>query len=558
MDPFVPHAGESPQVTVFQPSPVPYGGRTAVPSLRGVTGGLGGMVPPPPPPALGASGSFDALNGGELDGGGGRAFLGTGRSPALLDKDLGNAQNGRHCSPGGEAPSEAPPRLAGGVPGGGHRERRRRRGEAATPGARRDREQRERRKRTRGHRHRLNRPRSMGEGLWRRAVAGALGELGRPDLARGLLSCGRSVLVWSCGACGEPAASMERRIHCGLRACPDCQRWQTRERVERMVSAALRVPDFVHAQAPAVRAKLGAELAEAERLVAHHAETARRAAERLAGRRDPSGRMALEDRATLERAQVAGEKAEHRRRRARRWLSNARNLGSWSWKMVSVSPPWDPAAEADVSVGGLQRRLADLLARVDALVAEVLSVAGLAAITVRVEFSALGHVHAHVLYFGPWVVPSFAAEVAGCIVDVRAATTNRKRARPTDFVADTLRDAVKECIKYAVKLGSPLSAEWLAGATRRVVHPELLARWLIATYNRNLIRHRGVMSDALAAVDACEAKRTPAPVGLPGCCPRCKREIPADQEPRRMGLREFIAEHGVAAFRRVRTVRIQR
>lgn len=514
------------------------------------------MEAPPTPPALADLGPFEASNDGESSGSGGRAVLGTGRSPAFLDTDLGNAQNGRHSSPVGEAPNEAPPRRAGGVPGGKGRRRGRR--EGASPGARRDRRDRERQKRYAGRRHRLARPRSMGEGLWRREVAAECSALGRPDLARGLLSCGRTVMVWDCDSCGERAAWVERRIHCGLRACPDCQRWQTRERVAAMVAAALRVPDFVHARAPAVREELREELAEAERMVARHAETARRAAERLARRRDQSGTMAREDRAALDRADVAREKAEHRRSRARRWLANASNLQSWGWKLVTVSPPRDPSSGLELSVGGLKGRLEDLLERVDALVSEVLSVGGLAAITVRVELSDTGHVHAHLLYFGPFVVQSFASDVAGCIVDVRKATTNKASAGDQDFVADSIRDAVTECVKYAVKLASPLSAEWMAGAARRVVHPGLLAAWLVATYNRNLIRHRGVMSDALAAADACEEKRTPAPAGLPGCCPRCKREIPSDQTPRSMGLREFIARHGIEAFRRVRTVRIQR
>ena len=115
------------------------------------------------------------------------------------------------------------------------------------------------------------------------------------------------------------------------------------------------------------------------------------------------------------------EQHERERRRARRHLAQVQALarGRWSWKLVTVSPPYDPLCEDSFTVGGLQRRFDDLAERVSRLWDEALSAGGLAAATMSVEISDHGHVHAHLLTFGPWVEPSHVAKVAGCHVDLR-------------------------------------------------------------------------------------------------------------------------------------------
>jgi len=214
---------------------------------------------------------------------------------------------------------------------------------------------------------------------------------------------------------------------------------------------------------------------------------------------------------------LRADRAEVRRARLRRWATEAARAITWRWRLVTVSPPWDPRRGDAYAVEGLRARLADLRARCETIWSHAMSVGGLAAATVRVELSALGHVHAHVLYFGPYQHARHLSRLAGCHVDVR-----ELRAQGDDLRA--MRRAVVEATKYALKAPSGMRQQWVAGERWRVVHPELAAAWIVATRDQQLVTHRGTMRDAIAAELAC-APPPPAEGPATLTCARCHAPV---------------------------------
>lgn len=369
------------------------------------------------------------------------------------------------------------------------------------------------RARVRRARFHAGRPVSIGEGRWRAQVAAQLRAWGYGSKARAFESCGRTALVRACGSCGE-VHSAEVRVSCGLRGCPLCERRAASERAARVAGAALRVPELVRLRAPGVRSALGEELRAA--VDARDLWRGREAAARA--RHERTGRA--RDLESAEGHALRAARAEVRRARARRWVTEAARPEVWRWRLVTVSPRWSPGDAREYSVGGLRRRLADLRARCAEVWERAMRVGGLAAATWRVELNDAGHVHAHALYFGPWQSAKHLAKLAGCFVDVREVDVFHGRG---DGVA-SMRGAVVEATKYALK-GPGAAPEWLGGASRRVAHPELVAAWIVATEDQQLVTHRGVQRDAIAAENAppqVEEERAPEPAPA---CRRCGREV---------------------------------
>lgn len=330
----------------------------------------------------------------------------------------------------------------------------------------------------------------MGWRAWVHATADELSRIGLRDQASSLRSCGQYVARRFCEVHG--LASCELTASCCSRVCPWCARRQAKERVRTITGAADRVPGYVAARRAAVIAEQTQLAADHARAVAHWSQLAARA-------RDP---------AVADRHRQRARAAERRRSIASRALYALRDLSTWSWKMITVSPPWEPTRASELSPEGLRARVDDVLARVTDLWRDGLSVGGLGSATIRVELSSKGHVHAHVLYYGPWLVQSWAARVAGCVVDVR---------RAKDFGGgNDPRAAVREAVKYATKSPSPTRHEWIAGERWRVMHPELAAAWTSGTRHQQLLRHRGVIRDAISAEELAAA--VDAPATQPHCC----------------------------------------
>jgi hypothetical protein len=313
-------------------------------------------------------------------------------------------------------------------------------------------------------------------------------------------------------------------LTCGQRGCPLCERLQARERVERVASAAARVADATHARAPRAAAELLGQLGDA--VAARDRWTGLQAAARA--RFESGGRQRDAERAEGHGLRAA--RAEVRRARLRRWATEAARPQAWRWRLITVSPPWNPRDPREVTSAGLRRRVDDLRARVTGLWESALSVGGLASMTSRVEINNTGHVHAHMLYFGPYQAATHLRRLAGCVVDVRAV-------QPTAGLRGVVLDrgevraggvdllgAVREVVKYALKSPGGGAREWLAGGRRRVAHPQLVAAWIVATDGAQLVAHRGVMRDALRAADLCDEQREP-PGLAPRVCPCCGASV---------------------------------
>ena len=431
-------------------------------------------------------------------------------------------------------------------------------------------------------------------------------------------------------------AYAERRIHCGLKGCPSCARVEAARRVRVMTDATARLPEIIRERQPVIAADLDAQLAEDERLVAHHeaglaaarrrfdekypdgwtfhggsvgAEKERERWEKALNRLHdaeeeelPTGKAARakherrraaaaaaanraeelmcvgvlgrersaarrEAKKAKMRATVAGWQADFEKATARvaqgtRFAANARNSQSWSWKLITVSPPYDPLDPQNFCPEGLRRRADDVAARCADLWTHVLAAGGLAAATVSLECSDHGHIHAHILYFGPFVIASYAREVAGCIIDVRAVKPSGARDRVVsddDFCAgETLRDAVVEAAKYAVKLPSRGRVEWWEGEGQRVTHPELVARLCVGWKRLQTVRHYGTMRDAVAAGEEAEALKTDEDDAVAEVrCAHCATVIDTSQPPAMLACAAFIAVHGRDAWKRVSVVRMK-
>lgn len=362
------------------------------------------------------------------------------------------------------------------------------------------------------HRHRLGRPVRDGWRGWIARVAASLRSFGAEEMAQNLTSCGQTARVTPCrdvadGGCGDPYGRVEVRISCDARVCPWCSRRAAQERVELVTAAAMRVPDYQAAQLAATVERLQEQEHQAQRAVAHWAAFAVEAANRAERRH--SQRERERDEAKARRHRERAEKAGRRVQLARRQLAGVRELHRWGWKLVTISPLWNPADAAEYEPATMRARAEDVLRRWSKVWEAGARAGGLAAATVRTEMSAHGHIHVHVLYRGPWVPQEWWQSEAGCIVDVRAIRAKdargvereAKRAEESAaaYAERVLRGAVTEAVKYALKTPTPTSAEWMSGDRRDVAHPELAARWMLATRHMQLIRHYGVMADAIAA-----------------------------------------------------------
>jgi hypothetical protein len=118
------------------------------------------------------------------------------------------------------------------------------------------------------------------------------------------------------------------------------------------------------------------------------------------------------------------------------------------------------------------------------------------------ECSGTGHVHLHVLFYGPWVAPAEGDAPAVWTEIGRAGYTDKRRRAWPGFPSlgfikakGVDREAIREVAKYPLKSpGSGSKAEpWIAGKKLTVMHPRLVARWEIATFNARLVERYGLV-----------------------------------------------------------------
>jgi len=283
-------------------------------------------------------------------------------------------------------------------------------------------------------------------------VARELVALGHARTAERLRLCGTSCEVQTCHGCGDPHATVAVVAGCDVRACVLCARRRAARESARVAGAAERVAGYVWQDLPRAQG-----------------ETARA----LFAREDQSRHTAARARELGRLRRVAGE-------------LRAAWRGKWAWRMVTISPPWEPARRESYTPAALAARLDAVRAAWRRVWSEHLGAGGHAAAYVSVECSAGGHVHLHALHYGPYVRHAALAESAGCMVDVRAARG----------------DAVREVVKYALKAPTP-RAGWMGGDSAPTTHPRLAAAWVVATRGRRLVEPYGAFRRALAAEDAC-------------------------------------------------------
>lgn len=364
-------------------------------------------------------------------------------------------------------------------------------------------------------RHRLGRGRRATWRTWVDQVADELRALGHGEIARHLAGCGRITAVQSCRDCAEQWATAELTTSCNVRVCPLCARRLARERVDRLAPALGRIAGYVAAQALATAERRLSDSAESERLAAHHAELAARARAR-AELAQGTERLRALSAAEIHAARALARLEAARRARWDAARAREAHRGRWSWRLVTVSPPWHPLDGDEYSVDGLAARVVDAWERWERL-REAYAVDGLAGAIASIECSDAGHVHVHALVYGPWMQHQRAVAIAGCHVDLRSLDTGRAQGRTTE---ERVRAALVEAAKYAIKSPSPLSHAWVSGEARRVAHPRLAAAWVIATRAKKLGRVYGVARDAIAA-QAAEDAATPR-VERPRSEPSCR------------------------------------
>ena len=350
-------------------------------------------------------------------------------------------------------------------------------------------------------RYRLGRPVRQSEPTWRAAYVAELRKLGRRHLAERVEECGQVVASIPCSdpSCGEKHAHQTILASCSARGCCHCARESAQSRRERLLPALHKVPEFFAARRASMLAEQRERWEEARDASHFHfakMQQAQARYEKTLGSRALASARTHKKR--FEESEALREK--HGFFASRLGTKNKRgDLERWDWRLITLAPQWDPRSSESYTVEGLSRRWQAIVDRWSALRA---ALGPAAQAVVSVELSDGGHVHLHALVFAPEYLakPWLQAKVGpGCFVDIRKLDVQKfAHLGPQKAVERALREAVK----YAVKQSSPLNGLWLAGARRKLVHPELAARWTVATHRRQLGRVYGeLLRDALASCE---------------------------------------------------------
>ena len=132
-----------------------------------------------------------------------------------------------------------------------------------------------------------------------------------------------------------------------------------------------------------------------------------------------------------------------------------------------------------------------------------------------VECSGSGHVHVHLLVYGPYL-PKELVEAIVRQVDPMAGFVWIEKARTDE------KGLAREVAKYQTKGPSPMSEGWLAGETREVMDPTLVACWELATMGAQLSRVYGALRGKKPKKDE-EEKKEPTPPPENPCAAHCEQ-----------------------------------
>jgi hypothetical protein len=288
-----------------------------------------------------------------------------------------------------------------------------------------------------------------------------------------LLSCITSVKAYSCHDCGTPAEQSGRlnglkdEERCHARSCPRCARIrsaQLKEWGERLQA------NIACMFAASEAEKLGYRLRFVTLTTRHDPSdaddhTVERLTERLAGLRDAFAAI---------------------------WKNELDKILSFDlWRPKAIPFRELRYYRKDRRLGPDKNGNEIVLHKCPERVAEQARLAAFLGAWCFVELAGSGHVHLHVLFFGPWVdlntpAGDFGASPAGWL-DV-----GRRAFPDLGEVADVrIADgsAVAELAKYPLKVPGAAALDWLAGVPLKapdgspgLIHPMLAARWEIALH----------------------------------------------------------------------------
>lgn len=179
----------------------------------------------------------------------------------------------------------------------------------------------------------------------------------------------------------------------------------------------------------------------------------------------------------------------------------------YAWRHITLTSEYDPFNPDDVSIEGLKRRRADLRRGFqavwkDVLIRRVEFVQNKTNSRVRLkvkerfegvgawfatEIAGRGNVHAHVLYYGPFVP----GELFRQVYEAALGRTGFVKIQRLDG-REGLDKAIREVGKYVVKSPGPKGERWLKGVGKEVIHPALAARWELACLGARLSERFGV------------------------------------------------------------------
>ena len=372
---------------------------------------------------------------------------------------------------------------------------------------------------TSGPRHEYGIPVELTEGEYRSQVAAALRYIGLPAQADSLEECGKYATVYPCGDCGTEYGAVQVRVTCRNRACPGCARRAARDHVQQVESAVRHIDRLMAERRPVVQAKLLAESVRTEAIFKGWREDVKESKATLGKRLDRlatvvqsggsvSRLQGLVEKAEREVARVTEKRDEANLRKNTARFRYERTKDEFSWKMVTIGAQWDPTDVFEYRVKALGERLDEVLKAFQRLLAAGADVGGLAAASLHIEISLSGHIHAHVLYYGPFITQKWWQRNANVgakrriSVDVRAIYDKKNPQDRAVVTPDSITGGLSEAVKYALKAPSMLDAGWVAGMYRkRVMHPRMAARLQKVLRGVPTLRHYGLMRAAMALVN---------------------------------------------------------
>ena len=204
------------------------------------------------------------------------------------------------------------------------------------------------------------------------------------------------------------------------------------------------------------------------------------------GRHDP----ALQRGSRPCNARSCGWCGRRKSREASSWIERALDVlplvKGYRWQFLTLTTRYDPKRAEDVQWRALRDRARGILhaarrvwSKGDGKADFTLKQPGAAAI-LRVECGAEGGmVHAHVLYYGPYIDAGW---LQGALARWYPAA-GFVSVKPVGGDGRDGKEAAREAAKYTVKLPGVTDESWLAGkVTRRTINPVLAAAWEVATF----------------------------------------------------------------------------